>query len=200
MAQQSRQITLDFYKITEKGLAPIVKRFKECGYTVIKTEASNTAKRESGMLIKTFTMTFEDGQQILARVKSGGVIFQVKLNNKVVPIKHVDDMKKAVSEISDYLYGNAKSFARARAQREKRKIKGEIRPSIITNRAEKIAAKTAELEGLLQSIADMEKELAEVEAALNPKNNEIELLRAEHERLQAKYRELLAEYKALGGE
>lgn len=199
MPPQSKQLALDFDKLTEKNLQPIVKRFKECGYNVVKVDAPNKAKRESGMLIKTFTLTFEDGQQIQARVKSGGVIYQVRLNNKVVPVKNVDDMKKAVSEMSDYLYGNAKAFARARAQREKRKIKGETRPSVTTNRQEKIAEKRAELEELQQSIANMEKELAEVNAAHAGKNSELEALRAENASLRARYQQLLDEYKSLGG-
>ena len=133
MPPKSNQLTLDFEKLTEKALQPILKKFQKAGYPVIKVDAPNKAKRESGFLIKNFTLTFEDEQQILVRVKAGGTIFQVKLNNRVVPIKHVDDMEKAISEIANYLYDNAKAFAKVKAQRDRRKLKPPA-PSITTTR------------------------------------------------------------------
>lgn len=199
MAAPSKQLTLNFEKLTEKNLEPIAKRFKECGYNVVKIDAPNQARRESGMLIKNFSMTFEDGQTILCRVKAGGTIFQVKLNNKVMPIKAVDDMKKAIQEMADYMYGNAKSFARARAQREKRKIKGETRPSVTTTRAEKIAKAREELDALLQNIAEMEKEVAEAAPKVQELTGELDRLLEEKKQLTERLAALETEYKALGG-
>lgn len=163
MPPKSAQITLEFDKITEKGLQPLLKKFKKYGYEVGKVEATNKGKRESGFLIKNFTLNFEDGQQILVRVKAGGTIFQVKLNNRVVPIKHADDMDKAIIEIIDYLHANAKAFARAKAQRERRKLKPPT-PSITTTRKEKLEKAKADLADISQNNADLEKQLEESSA------------------------------------
>lgn len=160
MPPKSNQLTLNFEKLTEKALQPVLKKFQRAGYTVVKVDAPNRAKRESGFLIKNFTLTFEDEQQILVRVKAGGTIFQVKLNNRVVPIKYVDDMERAIGEIADYLYDNAKAFSRAKAQRERRKLKPPA-PSITTTRKEKIEKAKADLEVISQNNADLEKQLAE---------------------------------------
>lgn len=168
MPPKSSQLTLDFEKLTEKTLQPVLKKFQKAGYPVVKVDAPNKAKRESGFLIKNFTLTFEDEQQILVRIKAGGTIFQVKLNNRVVPIKHVDDMEKAISEIANYLYDNAKAFARAKAQRERRKIKPPA-PAITTTRKEKLEKTKADLEEISQNNADLEKQLAET-TALNSGN------------------------------
>lgn len=165
MPPKSNQLTLDFEKLTEKTLQPVLKKFQKGGYTVVKVDAPNRAKRESGFLIKNFTLIFEDEQQILVRVKAGGTIFQVKLNNRVVPIKHVDDMEKAIYEMCNYMYDNAKAFARAKAQRERRKLKPPA-PSITTTRKEKIEKAKADLEDISQNNADLEKQLAESNATI----------------------------------
>ena len=173
MPPKSNQLTLDFEQLTEKTLQPVLKKFQKAGYTVVKVDAPNKAKRESGFLIKNFTLTFEDEQQILVRVKAGGTIFQVKLNNRVVPIKHVDDMEKAISEIANYLYDNAKAFARAKAQRERRKLKPPA-PTITTTRKEKIEKAKADLEAISQNNADLEKQLAESNSTITDSQTKLE--------------------------
>ena len=109
MAMQSNQVKLDFEKMTEAGLKPLAKKFEKWGLTVKNIDSTNKAKRESGFMIKDATFTFSDGQQMLVRVKQEGTAFQVKLNNKVVPIKNVADINKAVIEMVDYIQSNAKA-------------------------------------------------------------------------------------------
>lgn len=161
LPRKSNQLTLPFDKLTEANLKPILKEFTKLGYPAASVEAKNTAKRESGMLVKTFTLTFDDGQKLLVKVKAGGTIYQVKLNNKVVPVRHVDDMKKAVGEMIDYLYYNAKAYARAKIQREKRKIRPP-KPAVTTTRQEKLARTQEDLQQLTQSNAALETQMAEV--------------------------------------
>lgn len=173
MPPKSNQLTLNFEKLTEKALQPILKKFQKVGHTVAKVDAPNKAKRESGFLIKNFTLTFEDDQQILVRVKAGGTIFQVKLNNRVVPIKHVDDLEKAINEIADYLYDNAKAFAKAKAQRERRKLKPPT-PSITTTRKEKIEKAKADLEAVSKNNSDLEKQLAESNILITDNQTKLE--------------------------
>lgn len=124
-------------------------------------DAPNKGKRESGMLIKTFTLAFEDSQQLLVRVKSDGTIFQVKLNNRVIPVRNVDNIDKAISELCDFMYDNAKAFARAKAQRERRKLKPPT-PSVTTTRSEKIARAKDDLQTVTQNNAEMENQLAQI--------------------------------------
>ena len=121
MAMPSKQVKLDFDKMTEAGLKPWAKKFEKWGLSVKKIDAINKAKRESGYMLKDAMFNFSDGQQMLVRVKQDGTVFQVKLNKKVVPIKNVADMDKAVIEMVDYIQDNAKAYEKAKIQREKRK-------------------------------------------------------------------------------
>lgn len=184
MPPQSNQLTLPFDNLTERNLKPILKKFEKWGYPVAKVDAPNKGKRDSGVMVKNFTLTFEDGQQLLVRVKAGGTIFQVKLNNRVVPVKHVDDMEKAIGEMIDYLYYNAKAYARAKAQREKRKITPPA-PSVTTTRKEKITKAKEELQALAQSNGDLDKQLSETNATMA----------TNRAKLEAAERDLAAELK-----
>lgn len=180
MALSMKQVLLPFDKLTEQNLKPLVKKFAHWNVNIASTDAPNKSKRESGMLIKDVTFTFEDGQKMLVRVKSGGTVFQVKLNNKVVPIRNVDDIEKAIIEMVDYVQDNAKAYERAKIQREKRRKLNITPPSVVTNRQEKIAlAKTrleettltntdleAQQSTLLTELADNQAELAKVQSEL----------------------------------
>ena len=135
---------------------------------------------------------------MLVRVKADGTVFQVKLNNKVVPIKNVDDMDKAIIEMVDYVQDNAKAYARAKIQREKRKIKPPV-PSIKTTRQEKIAQEKEKLEQISQSNAAVEQQYNETLAGIATKRTELEAAEKALAQEREKTRALEAEFAALKG-
>lgn len=107
-------LTIDFEKFDKAGLKPVLKKFETAGIPVEDVEATNKAKRESGFLMKTATLVFASGQKITVKIKAGGGVFQVKLNSKVIPIKSVDDIAKAVDEVITYVKANEPAFAKAK--------------------------------------------------------------------------------------
>jgi len=109
-------LTIDFDKFNKAGLKTILKKFETDGLPVDDIEATNKAKRESGFLIKTATLVFSSGQKLMVKAKAGGGIFQVKLNGKVIPIKAVDDIDKAIGEVATHVKANEPAFLK---QREK---------------------------------------------------------------------------------
>jgi hypothetical protein len=64
--------------------------------------------------MKTATFVFASGQKITVKIKAGGGVFQIKLNAKVIPIKAVDDVAKAVDEVITYVKANEPAFAKAK--------------------------------------------------------------------------------------
>lgn len=195
MPATTNQVRLDFEKITEKGLAPVIKLFQKNTCPVAKTEATNKAKRESGFLLKDFTLHFEDGQKVLVRIKADGTVFQVKLNNKVVPIRHVDDMGKAVVEVIDYVQDNQKKFEAAKIQREKRKKLDLDTQPIRTSRAEKIEQAQAALAEVQGTISTIEREIADKGTALTGNQTSLAELEAQLASEVAKTGQLEAELK-----
>ena len=158
MPPQSNQVTLPFDTLTEKGLKPVVKKFEKLGCHVVEVDAPNKPKRESGFQVKQFTLTIEDGQKVSVKIKAGGAVYQVKLNNKVIPIKHLDDVDKAIGEIVEHVQSNASAYAKSKMQAAKRKLKPK-KPHVTTTRKEKLASVLEDLSLITQNIADMETEL-----------------------------------------
>lgn len=174
MAAPSKQVRLPFDKLTESNLKPIIRKMEKWGLEVAEVNAPNRAKRESGFLLKDFTLTFEDGQKMLVRVKSDGTVFQVKLNKKVVPIKHVDNMDKAIGEMVDYVQENAKAYERAKLQRERRRKLHIDPPPVVTNRREKIERAKGQLAELTTSNEGLQAQISETEGTIQTKQSELD--------------------------
>ena len=172
MPSVSKQVRLPFENLTEAGLKPLLKKFATWKCPVASVDAPNKAKRESGFLVKNFTLTFEDGQKMLVRVKADGTVFQVKLNNKVVPIRHVDDLDKAVIELVDYVQENARAYERAKIQREKRKLLPP-KPSITLSRKEKLKQSREALQQLTDSNQDLEGQVASSQSDVDRKSEQL---------------------------
>lgn len=197
MAMQSKQVKLDFEKMTEAGLKPLVKKFEKWGLTVKDIASTNKAKRESGFMIKDATFTFSDGQQMLVRVKQEGTVFQVKLNNKVVPIKNVADIDKAVIEMVDYIQANAKAYENAKIQREKRKKLDVPVPVVRTTRQERLEKTQAALAEVQGSLENLQKQAADLAAASAEKTNTLTDIEAELKAEQDRTAQLETELKTL---
>lgn len=172
MPSVSKQVRLPFETLTEAGLKPLLKKFATWKCPVASVDAPNKAKRESGFLVKNFTLTFEDGQKMLVRVKADGTVFQVKLNNKVVPIRHVDDLDKAVIELVDYVQENARAYERAKIQREKRKLLPP-KPSITLSMKEKLKQSRETLQQLTDSNQDLEGQVASSQSDVDQKSEQL---------------------------
>ena len=169
----SAQVKLNFDKLDENGLQPIIKKFAQHGYKIVNVDANNRSKRESGFAIKQFALTFEDGQKMLVRIKGDGTVFQVKLNSRVVPIKHIDDVDKAIIEMCNYLYDNAKTYANAKKQRERQKKIGVERPRAVLTNEERIAGYQEKLESFNAGIADIKTEIEALKSSTETKNNDL---------------------------
>lgn len=179
MAAPTKQVRLPFDKLTESGLKPTIKKMEKWGLKVSSVDAPNRARRESGFLLKDATFTFEDGQKMLVRVKADGTVFQVKLNNKVVPIKHVDNMDKAIGEMVDYVQANAKAYQRAKLQREKRRRLNIDPPAVVTNRREKIERAKAQLTELATANGELDAQAVEMQATVTAKRGELKKAESE---------------------
>jgi flagellar biosynthesis chaperone FliJ len=111
-------ININFDKFNKVGLKAVLDKFNKADLPVADVVADNKAKRESGFQVKTAAINFESGQKLIVKAKAGGSIFQVKLNNKVLPIKHVEDLDKAVDEVISYVKENEKNYEKQLARQK----------------------------------------------------------------------------------
>jgi uncharacterized protein (UPF0147 family) len=101
-----------------------------------------------------------DSQRITFRIKESGDIFQVLMNDKLLPIKYQDDHTKAVKEISNKLEDNRAKFQKTQAANA---IK--IPPTIKTAAPKMIEVLTTKRDELKVEVEDAQAELAELQAA-----------------------------------
>jgi len=140
-------ITINFDKFDKTGLKPVLKKFETAGLVVDDVEATNKPKRESGFLIKTAVMVFASGQKLTVKAKAGGGIFQVKLNSKVLPVKAVDDMDKAIDEVITHVKANEGSYLKQKEKAATR-VKVPRIKNVNTSVAAQIDTVTASIEQL----------------------------------------------------
>lgn len=191
------QVALNFDKMTKAGLMPLVKKFERWHVEVADIEATNKPKRESGLQIKSATFVFKTGQRLEVKVKNDGTVFQVKLNKKVVPIRHVDDMDKAIIEIVDYVQDNEKKYLKAQEKRIARAAAGETKSPVRSTRAEQIdkyAANVAELEGERENLS---KSIETITANIQTSQDSLSELESELKDLVAIGNDLESELTAL---
>jgi len=140
-------LTINFDKFDKTGLKPVLKKFEKAGLVVDDVEATNKPKRESGFLIKTAVMVFASGQKLTVKAKAGGGIFQVKLNSKVLPVKAVDDMDKAIDEVITHVKANEGNYLKQKEKAAARVKVPKIK-NVNTSVAAQINTVTASIEQL----------------------------------------------------
>lgn len=189
-------LALDFQNLDKKGLKKFADRFKRKKKPVTDIEANNKAKRANGVLQKQFTMTFEDGQKVTIAVKSDGTIFQVRLNNKVMPLRNTTDMSKAVDEIVNAMLANSSAYEKAKAAREKAKVRPP-RPKVTTSRKQKLNEAREQISTMQQQVDDLKTQSDNQTAELEAKRKELADLQAALKSEQDLTKELEAEIKKL---
>lgn len=140
--------TLSAKSPTAKALA---KAFAQHGAPVVKTEVDAKPKRSAGMAYKGLHLMFADSQQVTFGIKQSGDVFQVKLNDKPLPIKEQGDLKQAVAEIVAYLEKGRSAF-----QKKLAKEKAVLPPGVRNTAAQREQQLVERRDALLEAVAAAE--------------------------------------------
>lgn len=185
----------DFARFDVEGVKPIKDAFEKAGLTVVDVEASNKAARRSGYQVKQATFFFSDGQRVVMMLKNDGDgrgdIYQVKLNSRVVPVKNVDDMDKAVAEIAAMAGANSASFVKAARRKAEKQSVDES--DLEGNKTRKPVTAAAKLEAATAEIAELEAIAAEQEARRAELAAQVEAARQQYETDMAELNRLIEE-------
>jgi hypothetical protein len=147
-------LKIDFEKFNEAGLKPVLTAFKRAGLPVSEVSGTNRAKRESGFLTKTVTFLMKSGQKLIVKAKAGGGIYQVKLNSKVLPIKAVDNMDKALKEVIRHTKANEEKYKKAKAKRDAKLKDKKIPLPKLKPVNTSVKARITEQEGLIADLTE----------------------------------------------
>lgn len=152
-----KNLLIDFQKLGSNPVAALknaVAQFVRIGLAVSQSEASPALKKTSGIAYREAYFTMADSQKVTFRIKESGDIFQVLINDKLVPIKSQDDHKAAIEEI-----GKRLDASRAKFQAVMAKAKTPLPPSIKTAVPKMVDALKAKLAGINEAIATYEQDL-----------------------------------------
>lgn len=138
----------------DKAAKAVIRYFTKAGAEVIAQDVDTRVKRTSGVSYREMTLTFDDSQQMILRVKQTGDIYQVLLNGKVVPVKNQDNHIKAVEELAAMVQSN-----RAKFQKALSRVKAEIPKSIKTAAPKLEAALSEKIEATKEAIRIVKEEL-----------------------------------------
>ncbi|HAS6077944.1 hypothetical protein [Vibrio vulnificus] len=193
-------LSFDYAQFNEKGLKKVIDEFKRQDLQVTSVEADNKAKRQSGVQTKKATLHFADGQKLMLQATAQGAIFQVRLNTRVIPIKHVDDLKKAVAEIAGKVSANSKQFQQTLKKRAARasstskdsssRAKTSLKAQIALANADKqdleasVAEKRKQKQALEDSLPAKEQRKSDISTHINQEYSVSEQLEAELKQLE----------------
>lgn len=145
---------------SDKALTKLKQFFTRAGTPVVTAEPSAKTMRSSGVSYRELYLTFGDSQRVTLRVKATGDVYQVLLNEKLIPLKAQDDHVKAVAEISQKLKDGSAKFQKKLALVRVAMPKG-IRTAA-PKMQEQLAAREQELD---VAIAEVDAELSQLQAA-----------------------------------
>lgn len=157
-----KTLLFDFENMGEQSrkMKELIRAFARAGANVVSSDVAKTTTRRAGVTFRNVSLTFADGQRVVLAVKSTGDVFEVRVNDKVTPIKNQDDHSKAVVEIAGKMDAGRSAFQKALA-----KARVPLPPAPRVSRATLIKAKEERRDGLVEAVGLARKELQELTAA-----------------------------------
>lgn len=145
---------------SDTALAKLKQYFARSGAPVVTAEPGAKTLRSSGISFRELSLTFGDSQRVKLRIKQTGDVYQVLINDKLVPMRAQDDHVKAVAEIAAKLDTGRAKFQKALANLKTPMPKG------IKTAAPKIEEQLAQRESELdEAITHARERLVELQAA-----------------------------------
>ena len=195
---------IDYTKLDESGLKPVVSAFDKAGVSVLKTEGDNKQKRIKGQPTKQATIFFTDGQQVTMLATPDNVIYQWLLNGKIIPVvqmpsgKNADQqMQAAIKEVAGKVLQNSPTFAKKLARdatKAHRNDAGDGKKGAVSN------AIPAKLKAVNMQIAEAQTKLAEVQQSAQERQKAAQERGANVADMERRFNELKAKNSALQAE
>jgi len=156
---RSTYLSFDYEKFNESGLKKVIAEFKKHDVYVTGVVATNKPKRKQGVQTKKAELFFKDGQKLTLQVTAQGAIFQVAVNGRVIPIRSINNLKKAVKEVSEKILKNSPAFQKAQARKMAKAItEPVVEKKKVVNLASKIKALESEITSFEETASDLQQQ------------------------------------------
>ena len=104
-----------------ESMKRLIKMFTMLGETLVSHDVEKTLKRSAGITYKNVDLTFADSQTVTLAIKNTGDIWQVKVNNKLTPLRNQDAHKpeSVIQEIVQKIKAGRTAYQKALANKVK---------------------------------------------------------------------------------
>lgn len=174
MASKTFLFSFDDLSLKDKAVKALSKEFAKQGAQVIDTAIPSTIRRKAGISYREVNLSFADSQIVTFFVKKSGDIFEVRLNNRALPIKQQDDQKKAIKEIVEAMDKGRSAFQKKLAQ-----AKVEVPKSATVSTVTTAKKQSEKIESLKEAIRVANERIEEVHQKTDDIRKEIEAMTAQ---------------------
>ena len=192
---------IDYTKLDESGLKPVVSAFEKAGVAVLKVEGDNKQKRVKGQPTKQATIFFADGQQVTMLATPDNVVYQWLLNGKIIPVLSLEDTARAIKEVAGKLVQNSPTFAKKLARdaaKEHRDDAGDGKKGAVSNAIPaKLKAVKMNIEAAQAKLDEVQKSAQERQKTAQERGENVADMERRFNDLKAKNGALQAEYDTL---
>lgn len=149
--------SFDDLTVKDKSTKEVIKVFERHHAPVVQQDVDAKIRRTSGVSYREMNFVFADSQTVTLRIKQSGDVFQVLVNNKLVPIKHQDNHELAIIEIVNIL-----NAGRLKWQKKLAAAHTPIPKGIKTPIPKMIEVLTAKRDSLKEAIAEIKQEITKI--------------------------------------
>lgn len=200
---------LNFKKLDERGVKPLLDFLKRRKKLKIQSvDAPNRIRREMGYAVKRVVVNLMDGQRLELKMKPddayGLVIFQVRLNGKVFPVKNEDDIEAAVGEVVGVIRAQSDRYANLQAKKTERLKSGDggtgadgAGKAGVKSAAAKLAEANAAAEDAKAAVDELRGQVEVLEGEVGEKTGRLDAVKADIETERTRNAELRGELEEL---
>jgi len=114
-------LSWDYENFNDEGLKPFKTVLGRSKVRVIDIDGTNKPTRSGGVQTKRAVLSLSDGQSLMLQVTVHGAIFQVRLNNQVIPVREKEDISSIAKELAKKIRANRGKF-REKTEKQAQKI------------------------------------------------------------------------------
>ena len=153
-----------------ESMKRLIDMFSMLGETLVSHDVEKTLKRSAGITYKNVDLTFADSQTVTFSIKQTGDIWQVKVNNKLTPLRNQDAHKPeaVVQEIAQKIKAGRTAYQKAQAAKTKAdEVVQSVKQAGLKNTQKmRVAALQEQVVALQDAIVETQKLKAELEMEL----------------------------------
>jgi hypothetical protein len=153
-----------------ESMKRLIDMFSMLGETLVNHDVEKTLKRSAGITYKNVDLTFADSQTVTFSIKNTGDIWQVKVNNKLTPLRNQDAHKPeaVVQEIAQKIKAGRTAYQKAQAAKTKAdEVVQSVKQAGLKNTQKmRVAALQEQVVALQDAIVETQKVKAELESEL----------------------------------